>query len=252
MRTGGRQLAAPRPKVRAMTAVALAKRWVRRHAPSAALAHYTSWRVGSPYKEFNDRYKCIFVHVPKAAGLSVVQGLFGIAETDRELNVQPGHRAAWEYRWHDPERFRRYFKFAFVRDPCARLVSAFYFLKAGGINERDRQWAAAFAADCDDVSGFIELLRDPHYRAMALAYDHFQPQSYFICDKRGRILVDFIGRCESFEADFAHVSQSLGVDARCPWANRSDPSKRITLNLEQRQVVQQVYRRDFSLLGYAP
>ncbi len=76
---------------------------------------------------------CIFIHIPKCAGVSVCQSLFG--------NLGPGHLTLRQHQEVlDSRTFDSMFKFSFVRNPWDRLVSAFYFLKQGGYNEADANW----------------------------------------------------------------------------------------------------------------
>ena len=216
--------------------------------PRPALARYDSWRQGSPYKLYNDELRCIFVHVPKVAGLSIVAALFGIAASVQE---QPGHRAAWEYRWHDPERFRCYFKFSFVRDPCDRFLSAFRFLRQGGINEPDRRYMEEFIAGCRTPEEFIARLEtDSWFRRRALVYHHFRPQADYVCDSSGRVLLDFVGRYERLAKDFMIVRDRLGISANLPWVNRSRLACRAALDPVHRKLLCQLYERDFDIFGY--
>ncbi|MBA2490567.1 MAG: hypothetical protein H0V34_02305 [Gammaproteobacteria bacterium] len=57
-----------------------------------------------------DRYRCIYVHIPKTGGVSISTSLFG-STTGR-------HRTVAEYKQIFGERaFKDYFKFTFVRNP---------------------------------------------------------------------------------------------------------------------------------------
>ncbi|HTL74630.1 MAG TPA: sulfotransferase family 2 domain-containing protein, partial [bacterium] len=78
-----------------------------------------------------DQHRCIFVHVPKCAGISLVKSLFG--------DFDCGHTNLRRYQiMFAPAEFNGYFKFTIVRNPFDRVVSAFLFLKKGGVNEKDR------------------------------------------------------------------------------------------------------------------
>lgn len=70
-----------------------------------------------------DEMGCIFVHIPKAAGTSVAHGLFGRGV---------GHKSIYEYRKIFGADFQEYFKFAVVRNPFSRVVSAYESLRRGG------------------------------------------------------------------------------------------------------------------------
>ena len=96
-----------------------------------------------------DEHRCIFVHIPKCAGISLVKSLFG----DFDL----GHAGIKRYQiMFGPAEFNRYFKFTIVRNPFDRLVSAFFFMKKGGINEGDKSWANRKFAHYDNFEAFVK------------------------------------------------------------------------------------------------
>ena len=98
------------------------------------------------YSGYPNQYKCIFIHIPKAAGTAVTQALFGPVSR---------HVPYFEYEKANPRKFKRYFKFAFVRNPWDRLVSTYFFLKRGGLNEMDRQWAEKNLSVFDNFDSFV-------------------------------------------------------------------------------------------------
>ncbi|MFG7930138.1 sulfotransferase family 2 domain-containing protein [Campylobacter coli] len=70
------------------------------------------------FKDFHDKYKCIFIHVPKVAGSSIERVIY---QTDKWL---VGHVKASDYTKFDKDKFDSYFSFGFVRNPYDRVVSA--------------------------------------------------------------------------------------------------------------------------------
>lgn len=77
-----------------------------------------------------DKYKCIFIHVPKTAGVSVAKSLLGKPTV---------HWSALNCRLiFGKEDFNNYFKFSFVRNPFTRLISAYEFLRNGGYGPSDK------------------------------------------------------------------------------------------------------------------
>src|SRR5258707_7699115 len=84
------------------------------------------------YSYFADEFRCIFIHIPKTAGTSLSQALFG---------RHSRHIPYIEYEKGNPRKFRQYFKFTFVRNPWDRLVSTYFFLKQGGLAPADPRWA---------------------------------------------------------------------------------------------------------------
>jgi hypothetical protein len=78
---------------------------------------------------------CLFVHIPKCAGVAVSRALFG--------GLGGGHLPVAHYQlMFDAAQYARHFKFAVVRNPYDRLLSAYRFLAGGGTNAVDAAWAA--------------------------------------------------------------------------------------------------------------
>ena len=74
------------------------------------------------------RKKVIFIHIPKSAGNAITRSLFNT----ESMNLG-GHSSALHYFEADESSFNSCFKFSFSRHPVSRFISAFNFLKNGGI-----------------------------------------------------------------------------------------------------------------------
>jgi hypothetical protein len=82
---------------------------------------------------------------------------------------------------------------------------------------------------------------------------HLQPQHTFICDGVGAVLVDELFRYEELAAGWARISQHLGLDGRALAklnVSRHAPDEKYDAARLQ-TLVEEVYARDFELLGYA-
>jgi len=215
------------------------------------------------------KYKCIFIHIPKCAGTSIEIALGHAQAIGRGMQ---DHRALRQlirpipisaltslenlrllkillYRQKTPNpnnhvypkcnQYRNYFKFTIVRNPWARVHSA-----------------------------YKNLASDPHHRRRyripeGMPFDEFLPrhigegmlkrQTYWIQDFDGRIGLDFVGRFENLNEDFAHACQEMGVEPiPLPHEIRSpNPTHyRDAYSPELRDMVARFYRQEIELFGY--
>ncbi len=192
------------------------------------------------------QYQCVFIHVPKTAGMSLNQSLFG-------GHYYGNHHTIREYMSTlTRDEFERFFKFCVVRNPWDRVHSAFQFLDGGGLNRRDRHWAAR---EMKDVNGFRDFVVRHLHRERIFHSVHFRPQLDWITDPAGDIAVDMVARYERLGEDFALIRQRLGADNKCElqWVNRT-PNKtrsyRAMYDDRMAAVIEDLYGAEIKLLGY--
>lgn len=198
---------------------------------------------GRSIKPF-DEQRSIFVHITKCAGISVATSLFG--------NLGGGHLRVPHYQLIFSKReFEEYFKFTFVRNPWDRLVSAFLFLKKGGANKADRQWAHENLSRFADFNGFVTGWVG---RKNVNKWKHFVPQYKFLCQPGSRTpSVDFIGYFEHLSEDFAYVQKRLGCHSSLQHLNKTEGGKkdyREYYTEAARKIVADVYQEDIHMFGY--
>ncbi|MDP2685565.1 MAG: sulfotransferase family 2 domain-containing protein [bacterium] len=189
-----------------------------------------------------DYYKCIFVHIPKNAGLSVCYALFG--------NTGGSHRKIVDYKKiFSPKTFKTYYKFTFVRNPWDRLVSTFFFLKNGGLTEKDKIWAEKHIMSYDTFDAFVREWLTEENITNSL---HFQHQHVFLEDEKGTIAVDFIGRFENIDEDFKTITEKLKINRILKKTNTSDRKKdyKVYYNEETKAIVAAIYEKDINLFDY--
>lgn len=203
--------------------------------------------AGYSLKPF-DQNRCIFVHIPKAAGVSVCRALFD--------NLAGGHNSIKKYQLvFSKEEFDSYFKFTFVRNPWSRLFSAYNFLKKGGMNDADRSWASANLSSYTSFDDFV-------MRWLTVSniekYTHFMPQYRFLClPNSDELNVDFLGFFENIQEDFLYVRHRLFLSGNLTLKhdNKTEPNdKKIDFREfytnEARDIVSEVYKKDVDLFGY--
>jgi hypothetical protein len=192
------------------------------------------------FPEVFDQLECIFIHVPKCAGSSVAMSIFGDTPT--------GHLPLYWYEKHFSERYKHYFKFGFVRDPVRRALSAYRYLLQNP-QPRDRA-AFELVSRYSRFDTFIDSWLHPENISKQI---HFAPQYQFLQNAMGQVAVDFIGRQEHLETDFAALCEQLGVEAELSHLNRSPgpsyPTTGICSELSRKRI-REVYARDYELFSY--
>jgi hypothetical protein len=208
---------------------------------------------GHSFRHFFER-QCIFIHIPKAAGISIARSLF--PEDGGSDYLGPGHATMADYRlWLTRSELDSFFKFTFVRNPWDRAYSAYRYLKRGGMNPRDQAWARENLDGYPDFDTFVKRWMS---RKNVLDALHFRPQYSFFTLPIGRQpCMDFVGYFERLEEDYRYVrARVLGEDSdvQLVHANRSSspapPSYLEVYSDEAREIVADVYRNDIALLGY--
>jgi len=191
------------------------------------------------YPSAFDRNKCIFFHIPKAAGSSVCLSLFG---------YQTGHLSFNSLYDSNPQKASTYYKFTFVRNPWARLVSAYHFLSAGGMYKTDRVWAES---NINKYDGFDDFVNKWVSEDNIHSFIHFIPQHKFISDKNGVIRADFVGKTENIQNDFKIISSTLGLESELLHSNKSNHNSYVDYYDDKtKQIVASVYEKDINLFGY--
>lgn len=152
---------------------------------------------------------------------------------------------------YDKNRFENYFKFTFVRNPWARIVSAFHFLKQGGFNKRDKNWAEKNLYNIDDFSEFVNnLSKNIDFRETVLEKNHFTPQTKYICID-SKVAVDFIGKLENISKDFKIIKRKLNIKNELQHKNKSSHKHYSEYyNSKTKNIIGEIYKNDIKLLNY--
>ncbi len=185
----------------------------------------------------------IFVHVPKSGGSSVWEAL---STEKRWLPMLE------EYYAHDKRLAEMSFKFAFVRNPWDRLVSAYHYVLHHDKNQVTVAWARKWLAGSESFEVFLHnLRRKSGLRHIVMTHHHFIPQADYVSED-GRIAVDFLGRYENLVEDFRFICCKLGTEtAQLPWSNRSARRDyKSYYSDEDVTFVGKLYARDVEAFGY--
>ncbi len=218
----------------------------------------------------SNRHNFLFVHIPKTGGTSVRAALKSVCRRDRlffptlvchrisalcqhRIGAKlPRHAAAIAAREMLPrDLFDDLFKFALVRNPWDRLVSAHLHF----VRERQDVLRAIKVTTFDEFARW--LVTEGHaYRGIrcTLVDVMRRPQTEYLVDHHGAYLVDFVGCYERLADDFGEIVSRLGVAQldlphKRRAQTRSDYRKKYTDNLAE--LIGDYYRHDVAEFGYA-
>lgn len=154
--------------------------------------------------------KYVFIHIPKCAGSSIHVALRKLHEQS-ESPIDPRkyhkHSKATEVRRILGPAWDDCFTFTFVRNPWDLMVSSYHWWL---------QYAAQFprlaaqAAEVRELGDFGAFLRS-RYGSSMINEQPGRDLMEWICHGN-EIIVDFAGRYESLNTDWAHVCRQLGVE----------------------------------------
>jgi hypothetical protein len=220
------------------------------------------------------RHQCIFIHIHKTAGTAIEKKLGHFEELapgvqDHRLlsELEPyslrtllsrARRSGWDARrlareWRSyrhqeltPKQYQTYFKFAFVRNPWHRVFSWYCNVMEDEdhrrVESKVRTPGRRVPDDCTFKQFVIEFGSDWPLR----------PQLDWLRDSRGNLAMDFIGRFENLEQDFAHVGGKLGIrDQTLPkmmlreWFGEENP-----FDSEIADIIYERYKEEILMFGY--
>ncbi len=219
--------------------------------------------------------KCLYIHIPKTAGQSI-ESVFlqraGLSWEQRSSmllksnsNPQKGpprlaHLTAREYLdygYLTPKEFNKLFRFTFVRNPWDRLVSEYRY-KQHKYSFKDFLFKHFPEKNIDD------------YRHHNGIYRHVMPQYKFIYNDKGKCLVNFVGKFENIDEDFAIVSNMIcqqrlslphknktsakGINSIFKRFTKTEKNKidhyRSFYDSESKEFVEMFYQQDIELFDY--
>jgi hypothetical protein len=223
----------------------------------------------------NNTFGFIFVHVPKAAGTTLT-ALLSKCSTYCDIEVggtvlgeaiQPHFRQRFGLAKHSTAReisavvgevvWKRYFSFAFVRNPYARAHSAFWFLR-----RMRAERALESLEPIDRLPTFEDFVRSEYFDSEGL--DRIlMPQLFWLrrSPADATVRVDFVGKVEQIAASLEEIARQVeGVrrhlleNLEIPTLNRSDENGSDWQQaLADRSIEARIFTRyqaDFAAFGY--
>lgn len=186
-------------------------------------------------------HNVLFIHIPKTAGTSMER---------KEFLGGGGHCPVWLLETVIPH-IDQVFKFAFVRNPYARFLSAFFQYPPEILyhNEKDIEIFTMFVRKVGEMK--LEPIRTYPKLVNWPLHHHFLPQWFFIVNHSERIAVDFVGRCENLKADWKKVCDKIGVSDEIGWLRKTGHNPyEYYYAPETKAIIRKKYKRDFELFNY--
>ena len=138
-----------------------------------------------------------------------------------------------------PFMFRHYFKFAFVRNPETRFISAW---KDKVLNQNYFRFSEEKHERMKELDNFIEWVKTLDIQRCD---EHLREQ----CSLIDLNHIDFLGRLEFFERDFNYLADKIGLRRDNPiHLNKTNKNTDLHLSYRQKREIQNIYKRDFEIL----
>ncbi len=228
----------------------------------------------------------VFVHIHKTGGTSVATSL-GRDVAPEALVIPQGsghrvdthdhalgkHSTAVEIRDHiGSEAWEGSFTFSIVRHPIDRALSLYRYIEAQARPTRP-PWSRRFwhhvsgrgrgrgpgperpALSWPEVRAYLDSdsMSDFFRHPLLADAPGMKSQSSSLCNSSGAVIVDFVGRYESLDADIGYVRRHLGLpDRPLPWLNPSERGGLLPTDLspEDRSYLVARFEEDFRRFDY--
>jgi hypothetical protein len=194
--------------------------------------------------------KFIFIHIEKTGGCSIEQVIKEHVPDARHILGRHDHASLAKSEI--GAEWGQYFKFAFVRNPWDRLVSWYTMIteRASIQPEHSQLWDYAL----ENSTNFEELIyncTDVIECTMGKRSFMFNQKDYLVGED-GQIIVDFIGRFETFNQDAEAVLTRLGLPGvSLPHVNKSNHRHYSEYySAKIKNIIAERYARDISFFSY--
>ncbi len=222
---------------------------------ASALFDYTGIPQKREYTRLKDRPDSVFVWIPKSAGSSIFELLdapklksLHLAK-HRFTNCGPVTFCHMDYAQLVKKKYiskvfnESAYKFTFVRNPYARAVSLFYYMKR--IKKRKVDPTISFL-------DFYQNFKNNGFEAIGL----YNRKGLSQCNPQVRwtenIEFDYIGKVEAINEDTAIILKHLGIEhGEVPQLNpTAHPSYTTCYCPESKALIEELYNEDFETFRY--
>lgn len=178
-------------------------------------------------------HKLTFVHIPKNGGSSVVQWLRENFTTDIIKNHPSLSMIKTEWDVHR--------SFAIVRNPWARIVSAYFYLQQYGF-----YWEHNNITSAEDFPSFDSFVHNMDYDLNSWNNIKTNQHEWLTHEDNTIIL-----RAETLNEDFKQIQDLLNCHIPLPFINTSEHKDyKDYYNINQVEHIRKVFQKDIDMFGY--
>jgi len=183
-----------------------------------------------------------FFHVPRTAGTSIASTLYGM-----QVNHYPISEMAPLM-----QTLRDLPRFAIVRNPWDRAVSAWYFARRGGGNDNLVQMRSPHLYQVPEFRTFEHFVHDwLASRSLDGVDGMFRQQMHYLADTDGQMNLDHLGRFEDLAATVRWLQDRVPAVQTIPHLNAVDRAPyRQLYTQSSRDLIGRIYARDIDQFGY--
>jgi len=191
----------------------------------------------------NDKYKVIFIHIPKCAGTQIQNEIF---TQNKHYKIRL-HSSINLIKEQFKNEYNTYFKFTIVRNPYDRFISAFFYLKNNGPFDKYKLHLKDKITNNDIYSFTRELYINKELQDII----HFIPMYQFICDNQNNIIVDKIVYFENMNDDINNIFKKYNITSNFIITNTSKHKHYSEiLTPELIKIINDIYDKDFEIFNY--
>jgi hypothetical protein len=190
------------------------------------------------------KYKLIFIHIPKCAGISIWHALELTSTEDNLISftfpiLQHLLPKQLKGKYIDNETWDSYTKFTIIRNPYDRIISDYFWMKG------NPEAKALATGTFDDFLTLREDIVHNNKYEQNIYFDHFYPMHFYFEE----IQYDHVLRFENIEKQYEQFRQAHNIASALPRVNESNRGG-FVLNQKQKERIYQLYKEDFIQFGY--
>jgi len=200
-------------------------------------------------------YRFVYVPIPKTACTTWKTSLAKLLNLENKGNP---HEIKFEFVNLLEKKHDDYFKFVFIRNPWDRILSC-YIDKIVNEEKKINGYKDGI------LSSFLPMYGDMFYAKMPFeefvekisnipdekSDEHLRSQYTFIYNKNGEKVVDYIGRFENFDNDFAFISKKIGKNLDKLHEGKTEHKPYWEYyNEKTKELIEKRYKKDIKLFGY--